>query len=238
MPRYVDFIMSLIGLVVLSPLLAVVALLVRVSGPGPILFRQERLGWHGRPFHLIKFRSMVDHSDGQGPLVTAGGDVRVTPVGRVLRRTKLDELPQLWNVVCGDMSLVGPRPEVPRYAGQYPELFTIVLRQRPGITDICTLQLRNEEEILARAADPEQYYVQRLLPRKLAASIREGLRRNFWRDLRILVATVVPPLEFVAPLPDFRPMADLRTLPLTTATQLETMVAAEGDVRGRARVGA
>jgi lipopolysaccharide/colanic/teichoic acid biosynthesis glycosyltransferase len=238
MPRYVDFIMSLIGLVVLSPVLAVVALLVRMSGPGPILFQQERLGRHGRPFHLIKFRSMVDHSDGQGPLVTAGGDVRVTPVGRVLRRTKLDELPQLWNVVCGDMSLVGPRPEVARYADHYPELFAIVLRQRPGITDICTLQLRNEEEILARVADPEQYYRQRLLPRKLAASIREGLRRTFWRDLRVLVATVVPPLDFLAPLPDFRPMADLHTLPLATAAPMETMAANEGGSRRRAGVGA
>ena len=238
MPRYIDFILSSAGLVALAPVFAVVAILVRLSGPGPVFFRQSRLGRYGRPFQLVKFRTMVARPEGQGPLVTAGGDARVTPLGRVLRRTKLDELPQLWNVVRGNMSLVGPRPEVARYADHYPELFAIVLRQRPGITDICTLQLRNEEEILARVDDPEQYYLQRLLPRKLAASIREGLRRTFWRDLRILVATVVPPLDFLAPLPDFRPMADLRTLPLATAAPMETMAATEGGSRRRVSAGA
>ncbi len=201
-----------LGLLLISPLLLVIALLLKLLSPGPVFFRQRRMGQHGRPFELIKFRSMVHRPMGQAPLVTADGDCRITPVGRVLRRTKLDELPQLWNVLKGDMSLVGPRPEVPRYVEHYPELFSLVLRQRPGITDICTLQLRNEEQILARAEHPERYYIDKLLPRKLSASIREGWRRTFWRDLRVLVATVLPGLGRLAPLPDFRPLADLYQL--------------------------
>jgi lipopolysaccharide/colanic/teichoic acid biosynthesis glycosyltransferase len=194
-------------------LLLVVAALVKLTSPGPVFFRQRRLGQFGQPFDLVKFRSMVDRPQDQGPQITASGDARITSLGRLLRRSKLDELPQLWNVIRGDMALVGPRPEVPRYVQHYPQLFGLVLQQRPGITDICTLQLRNEEQILAQAEDPERYYVERLLPRKLAASIREGWRRNFWRDLRIILATVVPTWQNLAPLPDFRPLASLYTLP-------------------------
>lgn len=196
-----------LGLIFLAPLLLIIAVLVKCTSPGPVLFRQRRLGQFGRPFELLKFRSMSDRPQGQGSLVTAGGDPRITPVGAVLRRLKLDELPQLWNVVRGDMSLVGPRPEVPRYVQHHPELFGMALQQRPGITDVCTLQLRNEESLLAAVEDPEAYYIQHLLPRKLAASIREGWRRNLWRDLRVLVATVVPFLHSLAPLPDFQPLA-------------------------------
>jgi lipopolysaccharide/colanic/teichoic acid biosynthesis glycosyltransferase len=201
-----------LGLITLTPLLLIIALLIKVTSPGPVLFRQKRLGQHGRTFELLKFRSMVDRAQAKGPLVTAGGDRRVTPVGRVLRVTKLDELPQLWNVVRGDMALVGPRPEVPAYVGQYPRLFGLVLQQRPGITDVCTLHLRNEEQILAVQDDPETYYVQKLLPRKLAASIREGWRRTWWRDLRVIVGTVVPGCSALAPPADFRPLASLYSL--------------------------
>ncbi|MBD3221002.1 sugar transferase [bacterium] len=216
-----------LGLAVLSPLLIFIAILIRLSGPGPILFRQDRLGRYGEPFELLKFRSMVHRPAGGGPMVTVGGDRRVTPLGRVLRATKLDELPQLWNVVRGDMSLVGPRPEVPTYAARYPQLFELVLQQRPGITDVCTLQLRNEEQVLAGQADPETYYIERLLPRKLAASIREGWRRTPWRDLRVLVGTVMPGLAVLAPRPDFRPLASLHEL---TGAQLQ----AEAELVGRA----
>ncbi len=220
-----------LGLLLLSPLLLVIAIILKTHSPGPVCFRQRRMGQHGRPFELIKFRSMIHRPAGVGPLVTACGDRRVTPFGRFLRRTKLDELPQLWNVVRGDMSLVGPRPEVPRYVEHYPELFDLVLRQRPGITDICTLQLRNEEQILAQAEQPEVYYVERLLPRKLSASIREGWRRSFWRDLRVLVATVLPGLDRLAPLPDFRPLADLYNLPVASVYEASAKAgAADGAV--------
>lgn len=206
-----------LGLLPLSPLLLIIAAAIKLTSPGPVFFRQRRMGQHGRPFELIKFRSMVHRATVHGPLVTAGGDRRITHVGALLRRSKLDELPQLWNVLRGDMALVGPRPEVPPYVEHYPELFDLVLRQRPGITDICTLQLRNEEQILAEAEHPEEYYVEKLLPRKLAASIREGWRRNVWRDTRILLATVLPGLGPLAPLPDFRPLAELYNLPVSSA---------------------
>jgi lipopolysaccharide/colanic/teichoic acid biosynthesis glycosyltransferase len=226
-----EVLLSGVGLLLLSPLLLIIAIVIKLTGRGPVFFRQRRLGQQGRPFELVKFRSMVERAAGGGPLVTAGDDGRITPLGRILRRTKLDELPQLWNVLRGDMSLVGPRPEVPRYVAHYPELFDLVLCQRPGITDVCTLQLRNEEQILAGAADPERYYVEKLLPRKLAASIREGWRRTAWRDLRVLVATVVPGLRALAPLPDFRPMAELYNLPATPSFRIGA------EPRGRAVVG-
>lgn len=213
------------GLLLLSPLLLLTALLVKLSSPGPVLFRQQRLGQYGRSFELLKFRSMADRPLDKGPLLTVAGDSRVTPLGAFLRRTKIDELPQLWNVLCGDMALVGPRPEVPCYARHHPQLFALALQQRPGITDVCTLQLRREENLLARLDEPERYYVETLLPRKLGASIREGWRRTVWRDLRVLVATVVPRLAFLAPVADFRPLADLYTLP---AAARQALAAAHG----------
>jgi lipopolysaccharide/colanic/teichoic acid biosynthesis glycosyltransferase len=158
-----------------------------------------------------------------------------------LRATKLDELPQLWNVIRGDMSLVGPRPEVPDYVHHYPHLFELVLQQRPGITDVCTLHLRDEERILGDVDEPERFYVEKLLPRKLAASIREGWRRTFWRDLRVLVATVLPGLTRVpggsslAPAPDFRPLADLYAWP-TSAARSARAAAAAGGSRESARI--
>jgi len=207
LPRPMEVVFCGLGLLALTPVLLLVALLLKLTSPGPILFRQIRVGQRGRRFELLKFRSMVDRAESAGPLVTATGDARITTFGRFLRRTKLDELPQLWNVVRGDMALVGPRPEVPRYVARYPQLFALALIQRPGITDVCTLQLRREEEILGRVRDPERYYVETLLPRKLAAAIREGWRRSPGRDLWVLVATTVPGLARLAPRADFRPLA-------------------------------
>jgi len=209
MPRYMDVILCGLGLLVLSPLLLLLAIIIKISSPGPVLFRQTRVGRHGRRFEMFNFRSMAQPCPGDGPQITASGDRRITLVGRLLRGAKLDELPQLWNVIRGEMALVGPRPEVPCYADCHPELFALVLQQRPGITGVCTLHLRHEEQILATADEPERYYVDTLLPRKLAASIREGWRRTIWRDLRVIIATVLPPLHGLAPLPDFRPLADL-----------------------------
>lgn len=230
MPRYMDVILCGLGLLVLSPLLLLLAIIIKISSPGPVLFRQTRVGRHGRHFELLKFRSMTDCPAGSGPQVTASGDRRITLVGRLLRGAKLDELPQLWNVIRGDMALVGPRPEVPCYVNRHPELFALALQQRPGITGVCTLHLRNEEQILATAGDPEQYYVETLLPRKLAASIREGWRRSCWRDVRVIIATILPPLHGLAPLPDFRPLADLYTMP--EAGRQAAVAAAEGAAPG------
>jgi lipopolysaccharide/colanic/teichoic acid biosynthesis glycosyltransferase len=189
--RVFDLIVAGAGFVVLVPVLAVIALAVAVSSPGPVLFRQQRVGLHGRPFAILKFRTMTHAPEGQGPLVTAAGDRRITPVGRVLRATKLDELPQLWNVVRGDMSLVGPRPEVPKYVAQYPPgVAEKVLSVRPGITDEASILYRDEAEILARAADPERAYVEEVLPRKLELYLRYAQRHSLAGDVGILFRTV------------------------------------------------
>jgi lipopolysaccharide/colanic/teichoic acid biosynthesis glycosyltransferase len=185
----VERILALTGLVFLSPLIGLVSFFIwRVDGL-PILFRQIRVGRNGRPFELLKLRSM--RKANAGALITAGGDSRVTPVGRVIRKYKLDEIPQLWNVVRGDMSLVGPRPEVERYVDMKDPLWQKVLSVRPGITDLATLLCRDEESLLAAAPDPEAYYRQVLLPRKLSVSAAGIERRSLFTHVQLLVITVL-----------------------------------------------
>lgn len=194
-PRPVEAALAGLGLFLCSPALAVVALGVRVTSRGPVLFRQQRVGRSGIAFTLLKFRSMRAN---QGALqVTAAGDPRVTPLGRWLRKFKLDELPELWNVVRGDMSLVGPRPEVPRYVDLANPLWRDVLRGRPGLTDPITLRLRNEEELMASApGDRERFYLDTLQPYKLAGYLEYLRRRSFMSDvgviLRTALAVIVP----------------------------------------------
>lgn len=187
--RLFDVAASTAGLVAIAPLLAATAVLVKASSPGPVLFRQQRIGRGGKPFELWKFRTMRVAS--AGPQVTVNGDPRITPVGRVLRKTKLDELPELVNVLRGDLSLVGPRPEVARYVALYPDAERAFLQQfRPGITDPATIRFRNEEDILARAADVEHAYVHEVLPIKLRM-YREYLERaSFLSDLGVLAGTL------------------------------------------------
>jgi len=179
------------ALIVASPLLLLIAAAIKLTSPGPVLFRQPRVGRGGRSFAIWKFRTMVEGAHDRGPAITASGDPRVTPVGRLLRRTKLDELPQLVNVWRGEMSLVGPRPEVPRYVAGYSEEDRSVLAIRPGITDLASIAFRDEESVLAQFADREQAYVHVLLPRKLALA-REYLRRqSFKLDLELLLRTLL-----------------------------------------------
>lgn len=201
--RIIDIIGSALGLVALSPLLLGLACAVKITSQGPVLYRQTRLGRGGRPFSIYKFRSMVDGAEHRGARVTGAGDARVTRLGLFLRRHKLDELPQLLNVLRGDMSLVGPRPEVPEFAAHYPEEFARVLSVRPGVTHRATQLFRNEEELLARAADPRSFYVERILPRKLAIYLADLDRATIARDLRTILDTVFNrsakiELEFVA----------------------------------------
>lgn len=170
--------------------MCVAAGLVKASSPGPVLFRQQRVGRGGTPFELWKFRSMRTDS-GTGPQVTADRDPRITSIGRLLRKTKLDELPELFNVLKGDLSLVGPRPEVARYVALYPEAEREFLqRYRPGITDPATVRFRNEEEILARASDPERAYREEVLPEKLRMyrAYLEGA--SFMSDFKVLAQTL------------------------------------------------
>jgi lipopolysaccharide/colanic/teichoic acid biosynthesis glycosyltransferase len=185
--RTLDVVTSAIGLVLLSPLLLGVAILVRVTSPGAAFFQQERIGRGGRPFKLLKFRSMRPSRG--GPEVTAGSDNRITPVGRVLRKTKLDELPQLLNVLRGDMSLVGPRPEVERYVRHYTEAQRAVLSVRPGITGVSQLLFRHEEELLAGRDDVEAFYIREVMPQKLDLDLRYIQEQSFLGDIRILAGT-------------------------------------------------
>lgn len=191
MVRLLDILFASIGLVVLSPLLAVAAIAVRTDSPGRPFFRQQRIGKHGTPFWLYKVRTMTSTQRGdQAPQITVAGDQRVTRVGAILRRTKIDELPQLWNVVRGDMSLVGPRPEVPRYVELYDDNQRRVLAVRPGITDLASLEYLDEEAILAESPDPERHYRDVVMPEKLALNFRYTDHPTVYAYLSILASTL------------------------------------------------
>ena len=187
-----DRIAALVGLIILSPLLVVVGAAVALTSPGPVVFVQERVGRGGRPFRLVKFRTMtVAPPTPNGRQVTVGGDRRITRVGAWLRRYKLDEIPQLVNVLAGQMRLVGPRPEVPRYVAHYAPDQRRVLDVPPGITDIATLYYRNEEAELAGQADPERHYIDVILPRKLALNQAYLDHRTLLGDLSVIVRTAL-----------------------------------------------
>lgn len=187
--RGFDLIVSGLVLLVAWPLFVVLAAAVRIDSKGPALFRQERVGLHGEVFRIHKFRSMkVDH---RGGLVSVTGDSRVTRMGRFLRKSKLDELPQVLDVFIGHMSLVGPRPEVPKYVDMWPaDRRQVILSVRPGITDPASIALRNEADELAAAEDPERHYVESLLPRKTAIYVDYVNNRSFAGDLAVIARTL------------------------------------------------
>jgi lipopolysaccharide/colanic/teichoic acid biosynthesis glycosyltransferase len=188
--RAFDIAVVLAGAVLTLPISAVVFAAILLVDGRPILFRQRRVGRFGVEFQILKFRTMVVDAPSLGPSVTAEGDPRITAVGRSLRRWKLDELPQLWNVLRGDMSLVGPRPEVPEFVALYPaDLRDEVLSVRPGITDDTSIKYRHESMLLRGASDPRAAYLEQVMPTKLRSYIDYVRHRSFWGDLRILVAT-------------------------------------------------
>jgi lipopolysaccharide/colanic/teichoic acid biosynthesis glycosyltransferase len=188
--RGFDVFWAALGLVVLSPLLAFAALLILLDDGRPVLFRQLRAGERGRPFRIWKFRTMVRHADRLGGSLTVGRDPRITRVGHWLRRSKLDELPQLLNVLTGDMSLVGPRPEVFRYVERYDAAQRRVLELRPGITDPASIRYRHEAEMLADARDPEQAYVSSIMPAKIELNLQYAATATVWGDLGIILQTL------------------------------------------------
>ena len=189
--RMFDVVLAGLGLVLILPLLAVLALWIKLDTPGPVFFRQERVGRHGVPFRIHKLRTMQVAQHEAAPQVTVGADPRITRAGRWLRRHRLDELPQLIDVLAGSMSLVGPRPEVPRYVALYPPaLRDKVLSVRPGITDPASLLNLDESELLGRAADPERAYVEEVLPAKLRCSALYVDQRSLIGDLRLLGRTL------------------------------------------------
>ena len=190
--RSYDLFFGAWGLLILSPLLLLIAILVKLMDKGPVIFLQRRIGQYGRPFWICKFRTMVVDAEKHGPSVTKAGDQRVTWVGKILRKTKLDELPQLWNVLRGEMSFVGPRPEVPRYVARYTPEQREVLNLKPGITDLATLEFRNEEELLRNVADTEKFYVEYCLPKKIELNVKYNRHANLWQDTQIIVRSLLP----------------------------------------------
>jgi len=191
MKRAFDIIVACLGLVLLSPLLLVVALLIKGDSPGPVFFKQERVGKGFRPFLIYKFRTMVHDAPRKGGPLTVGADPRITRVGRILRKTKLDELPQLLNVLKGDMSFVGPRPEVLQYVQLFQQDYEEILRVRPGITDLASLTYRHEAEVLGRAENPEEEYIRRILPDKIRLA-KEYLRRSsLFFDVTLICETLL-----------------------------------------------
>jgi lipopolysaccharide/colanic/teichoic acid biosynthesis glycosyltransferase len=182
-----DFSVSFVALVILSPVLLAIGLAVVLDTGWPILFTQNRVGRGGKLFRLFKFRTMKLGKT--GPAITSQGDARVTTVGRCLRKFKLDELPQLWNVVRCEMSLVGPRPEVPEFVDVNDPDWMCVLQARPGITDPASIAYRHEEALLAKASDPIRYYRETVLPNKLALNIAYLRKRSLWQDLKVIART-------------------------------------------------
>lgn len=188
--RLLDIGVSGLALLLLSPLLIGIALWVRLDSPGPVFFRQTRVGLRGRHFRIHKFRTMRTDADRLGPQVTVGQDPRITRAGAFLRQYKLDELPQFLDVLVGSMSLVGPRPEVPRYMEAYPaEVRQKVLSVRPGITDWASIEFRSESDLLEGSDDPERTYIEQILPIKQGYYLKYVDQRSFLGDLRIVLAT-------------------------------------------------
>ena len=203
LPRPAEIGLSLAGLILLFPLFVGLAIIIKISSTGTVFFRQKRIGRAGREFTLYKFRSM--RSNAGGLKLTAKGDARLTPVGRLLRRHKLDELPQLWNVLRGEMSFVGPRPEVPEYVDLKNPLWPEILKVRPGITDPVALRLRNEEQLLAAVEDKEAFYNEILQPFKLRGWAVYARHKTWQTDLRILLRTfkvILLPETADAPTPE------------------------------------
>lgn len=186
--RVFDLCIAIPGLIFLSPLFLVVALLIKLDDGGPVFFLQERVGYRGRRFRIWKFRTMYVGAEQKGSL-TIGEDPRITRVGRWLRKWKLDEFPQLINVILGEMSLVGPRPEVPKYVALYGEAELPVLNLVPGITDPASIAFRNESDVLATAEDPERVYVQFLMREKIRLNLEYAKRATIWTDFLVILRT-------------------------------------------------
>jgi lipopolysaccharide/colanic/teichoic acid biosynthesis glycosyltransferase len=190
MKRILDVLVSIAALLILSPLLIILSAWVKFGSAGPVFYRQVRVGLYGKDFRIFKFRTMFTGSDRAGLITVGGRDPRITPSGYVLRKYKLDELPQLINVLTGDMSLVGPRPEVRKYVDMYSPEQLRVLEVRPGITDYASIEYSDENEILGKAADPDKEYIEVIMPAKLKLNLRYIDEQSLMTDLKILLMTV------------------------------------------------
>lgn len=189
--RIFDFLLSLIGIIIISPILIIVSIAIKLDSKGNILFLQKRVGRYGKEFNIYKFRTMVSDAEKLGKQITVGNDSRITKVGAFLRKYKIDELPQLFNVLKGDMSLVGPRPEVPRYVKLYNDKQKKVLDVRPGITDMASLRYKDENEILGKVDNPEEYYINVIMKDKLELNLEYIEKSNIFFDLYLIIKTVI-----------------------------------------------
>lgn len=193
--RTFDIFASFFGLLVLSPILIVIALLIVLTSSGGVFFRQVRVGRKGKEFRIFKFRTMVKDAESKGMQITVGNDSRVTTIGKFLRKCKLDELPQLINVLLGQMSFVGYRPEVPKYVAMYTDYQRNILRIRPGITDLASIEYRDENEVLEQSDNPEDTYVNDVMQKKLALNIKYMQEMGFWYDLKLIFKTFLAILK-------------------------------------------
>lgn len=194
--RLLDIVASFIGLFLLSPVLLIIALLIKRDSSGPVFFRQERIGQYGKSFYIHKFRTMTVAQPSTAMQITVGQDARITRIGAFLRHYKIDELPQLIDVLQGSMSLVGPRPEVPKYVALYPEAVkSIVLSVRPGITDLASIEYRSESELLGKSSNPEQTYIEEVMPAKLAYCVQYVEQQSIWLDIQIIARTFIAILK-------------------------------------------
>lgn len=189
--RIFDFLCSTLGLIVLSPILIVITIRIKTDSDGPVFFKQIRVGEKNKEFEILKFRTMVVDAEKLGRQITVGNDSRITKIGAFLRKYKLDELPQLINVFKGDMSLVGPRPEVPRYVNLYSEEQKKVLDVKPGITDLASIRYRDENDLLGEAENPDEFYINTIMPDKLALNLEYINKNNIFMDIYIILKTII-----------------------------------------------
>jgi len=201
--RIFDLVISLISFLILLPFLVIAAVLIRLGAKGPVFYKQLRIGLNGKPFYIYKFRTMEIGAEQKGPSVTSADDPRMTRVGRLLRKIKLDEIPQLLNVLKGEMSLVGPRPEMPKYVELYPGEYRKILTVRPGMTDLATIYFRDEEGLLARAKNKESFYVNETMPVKLKLYLRYIENRSLLYDIKLIFLEI---LALILPQSVFRKM--------------------------------
>ncbi|MDU5107134.1 sugar transferase [Clostridium sp.] len=189
--RIFDFLVSLVGIIILSPIFIIVSIAIKIDSRGSILFLQKRVGKDGKEFNIYKFRTMVTDAEKLGKQITIGNDSRITKVGAFLRKFKIDELPQLFNVLLGDMSLVGPRPEVPKYVALYNDEQKKVLSIRPGITDMASLRYKDENDILGKVENPEEYYINVIMKDKLSLNLEYIEKSNVFFDIYLIVKTII-----------------------------------------------
>ena len=189
--RMFDIVFSILGIILVLPLLIIVSILIKLTSDGPIIFKQKRIGQYGKKFDIYKFRTMIKNSESKGAKITIGKDPRITNIGFILRKYKIDELPQLFNILKGEMSFVGPRPEVEKYVEIYKKEYENILKIKPGITDLASIKYSNENDILANKENPENYYINNIMKEKINLNNKYLEKIGIKNDVKIIFKTIV-----------------------------------------------